>query len=66
MRWEPEDEPGWQVVMLSKMEPSIDESLLLESLKLTPMQRYERWKSMMRRLRTAQAMGAHHAARAGR
>jgi hypothetical protein len=66
MPWEPEDEPGWQVVMLRKMPPSIDETLLAEALKLTPMQRFEQWKKLMQRARKAQAMGAAHASRARR
>lgn len=46
MRWQPEGVP-WQYVLLDKMKPSIDVSLIEEDLKLTAAERLEALQAMI-------------------
>ena len=46
MRWEPEG-PAWQYVMLDKMPPSIDRTLIEENLKRTPEERVQALQAMV-------------------
>ena len=57
MPWVPEDEPGWQIEMLRRMPPSVDETLLAEMKRLTPIERFRRWQKLMERARQMRRAG---------
>ena len=46
VRWEPEG-PAWQYVMLDKMRPSIDPTLIEENLKRSPTERIQALQAMV-------------------
>lgn len=60
--WRPVDQP-WQFDLLDRLPPSIDESLLDESLRLTPTERIEK---MMKLLEVMEELRRAREAKGGR